>query len=171
VSAAVLSQFPKINLGLTTSRDPGNVLLAGAGLSIDLPIFDRGQGAIALEKANRQKLFDEFVNRVFEARSDIALLRADIAALNALVSEAESTVPALEQLAAAYDAALGTGQVDVVSYYATLGNLASHRIAVLRLRQELMELSIALEIAAGEYLVAMPRPVERPSTNGRGTEP
>ena len=61
VRAAVLAQFPKIALGFNPhSSDTTNVHTTGFGITIDLPIFDRNQGNIAIETATRQKLFDEY---------------------------------------------------------------------------------------------------------------
>src|SRR5262249_53482589 len=67
---AVLQQFPKINLGFAAARDTMGVKTLGFGVAIDIPIFDRNQATIATETATRQKLFDEYVSRVFAAQSD-----------------------------------------------------------------------------------------------------
>ncbi len=74
---AVLEQFPDISISFNEARDTGNVITAGVGVTVGLPVFDRNQGAIALEKATRQKLFDEYVNRIFEARAEVARLLDD----------------------------------------------------------------------------------------------
>ena len=44
---------------------------------IDIPLFDRSQGIIATESATREKLFDEYVTRVFQA-DDIRLVPTTI---------------------------------------------------------------------------------------------
>ena len=80
--AAILAQFPKLNLGFNAARDTSAIRTIGLGVTIDIPIFDRNQGAIATETATRQKLFDEFAARVFTARSDIATAAEDIEATN-----------------------------------------------------------------------------------------
>ena len=80
--AAVLDQFPKINLGFDKAKDNTNVRTVGVGVSVDIPIFDRNQGVIATEKATRQKLFDEYVSRSFDARADIAAALVDIHSIN-----------------------------------------------------------------------------------------
>ena len=104
VRAAVLAQFPKVVLGFSRASDTTNVHTLGFAITIDLPIFDRNQGNIAIEKATRQKLFDEYVTRIFEAHSDVATALADIRSLNRQVAAAEaannvptySTLPRLE---------------------------------------------------------------------------
>ena len=74
------------------ASDNSNIRSVGLGVSIDLPIFDRNQGAIATETATRQKLFDEYTARVFEARSDIVTAAAELRAINDGGGEAYPTL-------------------------------------------------------------------------------
>jgi outer membrane protein TolC/predicted transposase YbfD/YdcC len=74
VHIAVLKQFPKISIGLNHALDNSNLYTMGFGVSMTLPIFDRNQGKIALERATRQQLFDQYSSRLFQARADIAEL-------------------------------------------------------------------------------------------------
>jgi outer membrane protein, heavy metal efflux system len=150
--AAVLAQFPKIALGFHQASDTSNVHTTGFGVSIDLPIFDRNQGHIAMATATRQQLFDEYVSRVFEARAAVAQSVADIQALTAQIAAAEAAIPALEQVVRTYGVALEQHNADVLSSYRAQNDLAQKRIAVLKLKQQLMENMSALEIAAGVYL-------------------
>ena len=163
--AAVLAQFPKINLGFNRASDTSNVHTTGLGVSIDLPIFDRNQGGIATERATRQKLYDEYLNRVFEARAQIAMSLTDIRSLTEQIASAESAIPSLERLVGTYRDALDRGNADVLSYYTAIGNLAQKRLDLLKLKQQLVQNRIALEIAAGQYLPDdLPSPATRPST-------
>ena len=52
VRAAVLAQFPRITIGPTISRDTDNLRTTGFGINIELPIFNRQQGKIAVERNN-----------------------------------------------------------------------------------------------------------------------
>ncbi|USN99098.1 MAG: TolC family protein [Phycisphaeraceae bacterium] len=65
VRAAILSQFPRISFGVNAARDTGDVQTIGVGISIDLPIFDRSQGRIANERATREVLYNEYIEREF----------------------------------------------------------------------------------------------------------
>lgn len=150
--AAVLAQFPKINVGYSHARDNTNVISDGLDLSIDLPIFDRNQGAIATEKATRQKLFDEYVSRLASARFDIATALDDIAAVTVQIAAAERALPGLQRLSETYRLSMEAGNADVLSYYITLNSLAQKRLFVLKLKQQLIEGRIALEIASGRFL-------------------
>jgi outer membrane protein TolC len=165
--AAVLAQFPKIVLGLRQASDNTGVQSTGFGITVDLPIFDRNQGVIATEKATRQQLFDEYAGRVFEARSTVAQLFSDINALAEQIAAAETAVPKLERLVRTYQLALGQRNVDVLSYYTAQNELSQQRIDLLKLKQQLMDNQIALEIASGRYFPQpmAPAPASRPATS------
>ena len=150
--AAILAQFPKLNFGVSPQRDTSDVHSIGLGISLDLPIFDRNQGNIANESATRQKLFDEYVDRVFEAKWDIVTAIDDIRSTNEQIADAEAALPALERFAKVYREALQNGNADVMSYQAAEGSLIQKQLGVVKLKQQLIDNWIALEIASGQYL-------------------
>ena len=86
--AAILAEFPKLSLGVIHARDTGDVVTTGFGISLDLPIFDHNQAVIAQESVTRQKLFDEYVNRFFQTRTDICMLLTQINWLNRQIAAA-----------------------------------------------------------------------------------
>ncbi len=147
--AAIRSQFPKINLGFTRARDTSNITTSGFGITIDLPFFDRNQGQIAIEKATRKQLFDEYVARVAEARTEVARIVSDCESVRRQMDAAEEAVPVLERLVKAYEKALSAGNIDILSYYETRNTLATKRLEIIKLRQDLTDLSVALEITSG----------------------
>lgn len=148
--AAVLQQFPKINLGFDRQRDNTNVQSVGFAVTVDLPIFDRNQGAIAVESATRQKLFDEFIQRVFEARFDVYAALDDLSAISKQIAADQAAVPS-QQLIDTYRDAMDRGNIDVLSYYAAISRRNQKQLDILKLKQQLMDNQIALELAAGEY--------------------
>jgi outer membrane protein TolC len=154
VRAAVLAQFPKVVLGFSRGSDTTNVHTAGFGITIDLPIFDRNQGNIAIETATRQKLFDEYAARVFEARSDIATAVADIRSLNRQIAAAEAALPVLQHLVDIAREALDQGAADVLGYFQAKTNLNQKSLQIIKLKQQLVDSRIALELASGRYLPA-----------------
>jgi cobalt-zinc-cadmium efflux system outer membrane protein len=153
VRAAILAQFPSLNLGVNRQRDTGDVGTRGGGLTLDLPVFDRHQGAIAQERATRQRLSDEYTARVFAARADIARLVDDARWLTEQIEAAQGATPALERLVETYREAVRGGQADVLSYYTAWNHLAQSRIDLLHLQEQLMETQIGLELATGRYRV------------------
>ena len=96
--AAVLAQLPRIGLGFSKASDTTNVHTTGGVISIDLPIFDRNQGNTATEKATRQSLYDEYMNRLFQARVDVAQATADLRSLNAQLAAAAKALSDLGHL-------------------------------------------------------------------------
>jgi outer membrane protein TolC len=152
--AAVLEQFPKVNIGFNRQRDDTDVQSLGFAVTVDLPIFDRNQGAIAVETATRQKLFDEYVQRVFEARYDVYSAIDDLYAISRQIAAEQEAFPSLARLIETYHNALGQGNMDVLSYYSAISNLTQKQLDILKLKQQLTDNRIALELAAGEYLPA-----------------
>jgi len=151
VRAAVRSQFPKINLGVTGGRDTDGIQTVGLGLSIDLPFFDRNQGRIAEERASRRQLFDEYTARLFETRADIDRLVAAIKATRGQLAAIDESLSTQIALAEKLSRAAEAGQVDVFSYYKAMSAFYDKRIQRIELEQRMIDLGIALEIASGRY--------------------
>jgi cobalt-zinc-cadmium efflux system outer membrane protein len=133
-------------------KDNTGVASHGFGITVDLPIFDRNQGGIATEKATRQQLFDEYISRLRDAQFDVAMAVADISSLTDQVADAETAIPGLERLVSTYRDALSRGNADVLSAYTAQSNLAQKKLTVLKLKQQLVESLLALEIASGTFL-------------------
>ena len=150
--AAILAQFPKLAVGFSKASDTTNVHTTGFTVAVDVPIFDRNQGNIATERATRQRLRDEYNQRVFEARSDIAVAIADIRSLNRQIAAAEEALPLLEKLVSSAQSAVEQRNADVLSYYTARSNLLQKRIQLIKLEEQLLEAHTALEIASGRYL-------------------
>jgi outer membrane protein TolC len=152
VRGAILSQFPKIGLGLTRARDTTDVGTIGFGITLDLPIFDRGQGRIAMETATRQQLFDELAARTFEARADVARAYEDLEAVAIQIAEAEGSVDRLSKLANSLEAARREGLTDIVQLNQARNDLGEAKVEALKARQQEAELRLAVEVATGRLL-------------------
>ncbi len=153
VRAAVLGQFPSISTSLSQARDTGNVVTRGFSITIGLPFFDRNQGRIAIERATREQLFDEYAARLFGAHSDIAKLRADIEAIAGQVKATEAYIPIQEKLVQTYHRALLQGNADALTYYNARDASIATQISLIDLQLQLIDRFIALEIASGQYLM------------------
>jgi outer membrane protein, heavy metal efflux system len=152
VRAAILAQFPKMSVAFVRAKDNTNVQSSGFNIAVEVPIFDRNQGVIATERATRQRLRDEYNQRVFEARSDIAMAIADVRALDRQVAAAQEALPVLERLVDSAQKAREQGNADVLSYYTAWNNLLQKRIQLIKLQEQLLEANTALEISSGRYL-------------------
>jgi outer membrane protein, heavy metal efflux system len=149
---AIIAQIPKISIGFSHASDTTHVITTGFSIAIDLPIFDRNQGKVAIAKATRQQLFDEYVSRVFTARADLARLLTDMAAVRQQIKSVAAAITTQKNLVQVYQRALLEGNADVVTYYNARDQLISQTLNLLTLQRNLADQTIALEIAAGIYL-------------------
>jgi len=156
VRAKIMDQFPKISLGPTFNRDTDNIRTTGFSLAVRLPLFNRNQGNIALERATRQRLFDEYVNRVYEADSDIDLLIAGIRFTNKQIAAAQTAEAQLARLEKTYGVALAQGRIEARAYDSIDYDLISARIQTVSLEGQLAKDLIGLELATGEYRIPVP---------------
>ena len=150
--SAVLSQFPRVGLGITRLRDTGDVGTIGFGITLDLPIFDHAQGRIAIEKATRRQLFDELASRTFDARADAERAFAELDSVRPQIAEARRTEARLATLEAHLGAARGRGDADALQLNQVRNDLAESRLDILRFGQQEAELRIAVEVATGQLM-------------------
>src|SRR5579875_3090601 len=76
--AAILAQFPAITVGFVKARDNSNIASTGFSIGLSLPLFDGNRGNIAVERATRQQLHDDYAARLLTDRNDIRRLLADL---------------------------------------------------------------------------------------------
>lgn len=150
--SAILAQFPSINLGLNAATDTGNVQTLGPGVSIGIPIFDRNQGNISMERATRERLFNEYASRVFEARSDIVAAYHSITSLNEQITQAQQALPTLQQIVDVSKGAAESGNMDRLTQYTIQNNLTAKTIKLSNLQLQLELARTALEAAAAWHL-------------------
>lgn len=152
VRVAILEQFPAVSIDLNEARDTGNVVTTGPAVTFTLPFFNRNRGNIAVERATRKQLYDEYISRFYDAESTIPRLRADLAKLQAQIDATTAYLPSLENLVRTYHRALLQGNADVLTYYNARDELVTSRISLLDLNIQFVDQFVALEIAAGRYL-------------------
>jgi len=153
VRAAIKAQFPKINLGVNKAKDTTPVNTVGWGVTLDVPIFDRNQGQIAIGETTRQQLFDEYIARVAEARSQVGEILTGLAVARTQLRDADASLPAFQDLAQALDTAMQTRNADWDAGRDARAAVAARQIARAQLQQQVLELSVALEIATGRPLL------------------
>ncbi len=149
VRLAVWSQFPSIGLSLNRSQDTFNLATQGFGVGVSLPFFNRGQGLVAIKNATRQQLYDQYLARLFHARSDVAQILSDMKAVKDMIIAAEAALPALEAQAEAGDGLFGQGSMDLLSRNQMRLALLSQRATLASLKANLDDLGVALEIVTG----------------------
>jgi len=150
--AAILSQFPSINIGAIAAKDTDSVKTTGGLLGIDIPIFNRNQGAIAIEQATRKKLFDEYTARIFEARAEIARLLNDFTSIRQREAKIDKSARDMEGHLGAYKQSVEDGVFNAIDYYGRQLRLEARRFQGLGLKEQEVKTAIALEMASGRYI-------------------
>lgn len=149
--AAILAQFPSITVGFVHARDTGNVYTTGYSVGLSLPLFDGNRGNIAIERATRQKLRDEYSARLLTSRNDIDRLLADLrsyrtqrAALNAHAAQLSAAREAAQRAYAA-------GLLDWPTYLAIRASSLAADTELVALEQNFHEQAIALDALVGDW--------------------
>ena len=156
--AAVLAQFPALNIGFNTARDTTDVSTRGFSVGITLPLFDRNRGNIAIEQATRKQLKDDYEARMLETRSDMQRLLTDLATLQ---QQRIALGVHTQQLNAARRSAEQAWQhnlLDWPTYVAIRGNALSADLDLLDLQQQQATQAIALEVLLGNTDLATAHP-------------
>lgn len=149
VRAAIISQFPAFSLDFSRSRDTSNVVSAGPGITLDLPIFDRNQGNVAMTRATRLRLHAIYQARLDEAEGSINGLRARRQVIIADLRKARAASRRAEAHANAAQRAYQQGnlsQRDLTDYQTTA---LERQINVVSYSRALTETNLALLIELG----------------------
>ena len=144
VRAAILGQFPAVNVGVSRSRDNTGISSTGLSLSVSLPLFDANRGAIRVERATREQLHAEYEQRLLSARADVARLLSTQALLVAREAELAPHTAALEAARAHAALAYGSGTMDWTVYLGLRQSALAAAVELITLRDTLAETRIGL---------------------------
>ncbi len=149
VRGAVLAQFPLFSLGVSGGHDTSDVRTLGPQITMDLPIFDRNQGNIALERATRQQLHDEFSLRLATARSEVQALLADQDLLQRQYTAKQAQLAELDHTAQNADSAFRSGDLDERSYIDLITARNAKQQEILTMEQSLLQQQVAIATLIG----------------------
>lgn len=152
---AILSQFPPLSIGYDASQDNSRVTNGGPSLSLELPLFDRGRAQVDAEGATRQRLHDEYSQRIADARDEAQALAASCHAGEAELAQVTAADARMRSLPAAPLAALSRGDLDRGTYTDLSTASLAQRIATMRTELAVREQHIALDALLGTGMPAM----------------
>jgi outer membrane protein TolC len=158
VRSAILAQFPALNIGFNTARDTSAVYSNGLSIGITLPLFDRNRGNIAIERATRQQLHDDYAARVLGTRSDMQRISRDLATLDGQLATLGMHARQLDQARASAERAWQAGTLDWPTYLAIRSNALGADLDLLSTQQQRAMQSIALEALLGNTDLATTSP-------------
>lgn len=157
--AAILAQFPALILGGSGGHDNTAVYSIGPSVTMDLPIFNRNQGNIAIEKATRQKLHAEYEIRLTTATSEIRGMLIEQELLQRQLATAREAAEVAEQTERGAAAAYESGLIDARSYVDLVTAALARRQEVIVIEQSLLEQQVALATLTGAVMpIAEPVP-------------
>ena len=160
--AAVLAQFPGVSVGLTRARDTSAIYTSGVTVTLNLPIFNRNRGNIAVEEATRRRLRDEYQVRLNQAGAEIDQLLEQLRLLERQRTAATAALDILKENARHAAAAYGRHQMALLSYVDLTSALQAKQVEVIGLEQNLLEQRIALQaLLGGELPAAVDDPAQR----------
>jgi outer membrane protein TolC len=146
---AILAQFPALSIGFNTARDTSAVYTNGLSIGITLPLFDRNRGNIAIERATRQQLHDDYAARVLTTRSDMQRITRDLATLDRQLSGLDAHARQFDLAGASAERAWQAGTLAWPTYLAIRAGALAADLDLLAVRQERARQSIALEALLG----------------------
>jgi outer membrane protein TolC len=158
---AIIEQFPKLTIGPNYTNDTTPVYTVGPTLTIGLPIFDRNQGNIAIERATRQHLHDEYQARLDTAYGAAERLITELNLIEAQYRASLDSIRRLRDAASVADQAYAAGNLDERSYVDLHASLLAKEIESLKLEQTLLEQRIVLQTLIGSDIPT--RPPDRPA--------
>jgi outer membrane protein TolC len=157
---AILAQFPAVNIGIIRARDTINVYTTGVGVTLNLPIFDRNQGNIAIEKATRLRLYDEYQARLNSANSQARQVLDNLRLLRWRYKKAQEILPKLETAVNRSKSALDAGNMNITTYSDLFSALLNKRIEALTIRQNILEENVMLQTLLGADLTVHITPAD-----------
>ena len=145
VRAAILSQFPSFSIGINRARDTGSVYTTGFSIGLTVPLFSGNRGAIAVERATRAQLHEEYQARLDQAAIDVdRLLRLQniVEGQQKLLNE---YLPTLKELVDRGREAYRRGDIDALTFLNMEGTWVSKRLEQIGLERTQRNNLIALQ--------------------------
>jgi len=158
--AAVLGQFPALTFGPNYGSDNTGVQSLGPSVSVALPLFNRNRGAVAIQRATRAQLRDEYAARLATAAGGAKALLANLALQESQLAAARSGLGQARMLAANAEGALRSGLLDELSYVQLVVARLEKERQVTGLEQQVLDERTALAtlLGVGLPLVRLPSP-------------
>ncbi|WP_229720940.1 TolC family protein [Dyella nitratireducens] len=146
---AIRAQFPALTFGVDRQSDNSGIPSHGINIGVTLPLFDRNRGNIAIEKATRQQLKDDYENRVLTTRNDIRQLMLDQDTLTKQLEQSQAQSKRLDEARRAAESAWQKGLLDWPTYLSIRANALSADTDYIAARDQQSQQAIALEALLG----------------------
>jgi outer membrane protein TolC len=149
---AIIEQFPALSIGAGGGNDTTPIYTAGPSFTIGVPIFNRNQGNVAIERATRQQLHDEYQARLDAAYGAAARLITEQQLVEAQYQASLEGIRQLREGVGVADRAYAAGNLDERSYVDLRASLLAKEIESLTLEDVMLEQRISLQTLIGTNL-------------------
>jgi outer membrane protein TolC len=159
---AILSQFPNFTFGVTGGSDNANVRNFGPQVTLELPIFNQNQGGIAIERATRQQLHDEYAARLTAAAGQVRAMSAEIDLLSRQLASVRRDLAITLHAASQAETAFKAGNLDERSYVDLVSARLTKEQEIVTIEQSLLEQQVAIATLVGAGMPPITLPPEDP---------
>jgi outer membrane protein TolC len=157
---SVLSQFPSLSLGFGRASDTTNVHTTSFGATLNLPLFDRNQGDIAVQSTTRAQLLAEYQARLDQATGDALRIWTEMQQLNTAITEIEARLAETQVAANNAERAYLMADLPALTYLTLQSAVLNRQSELLDLRQSLWSDAIALSSVLGTQMQPNPETKE-----------
>jgi outer membrane protein TolC len=147
---AVLAQFPSLSAGVDLERDPvEGVNAVGPEVTLTLPIFNRNRGQIAIQRATR-----DLIRQQYQAQLDAASSQADqiwkaAEIMSVQLKNLDAQLPMLQSTANMAEQSLRQNNLNAGLYVMAQSNLLAKQSEEIRLQASLETAQSALSTLLG----------------------
>ena len=145
VRVAILSQFPSISIDITHARDTGNIYTNGLNIGLNLPFFSANRGVIAIERATREQLREEYQARLDQTAMDVDKLICLQKIITMQQQQLEKYLPDLKKLVKSGRSAYQRGDIEALTFLNMETTYIKKRQEQINLDQTQRENLIALQ--------------------------
>jgi outer membrane protein TolC len=150
--AAILAQFPALNIGLTRARDNANVFATSFGATLSLPVFSGNRGNIKIEEATREKLHAEYQMRLDASISDVHRAMEDLHISQRQLARLQEELPSLAQAASRAERAYRINSIDALTFATVRGSLLARQLEQASLQEAIWEQQLVVQtLLGGEF--------------------
>jgi outer membrane protein TolC len=132
----------------------------GPQVTLELPIFNQNQGNIAIERATRQQLHDEYTARLNSAAGQVRAMAAEIDLLLHQLATVRRDLAVTLHAATQAEAAFKAGNLDERSYVDLVSARLVKEQEIVTIEQSLLEQQVAIATLIGTGMPPISVPPE-----------
>lgn len=147
---AILAQFPSLTAGVDLERDPvEGVNAVGPEVTLTLPLFNRNRGQIAIQRATRDLLRQQYQAQLDAAASQGDEIWKAIEIMSAQLKNLDAQLPELKDTAVVAEQSLRQNNLNAGLYVSAQSNFLAKQIEEIRLRASLENARSTLSTVLG----------------------